>query len=69
MPLTLPTVELDFATFFERIAAVSLLIRMQLVWQVATDDVFAAKMFKAFSATAKLKVAAALLTAESVEVG
>jgi hypothetical protein len=60
--------EVDFASFWERIASISVLIRAQLAYRIATDDVFATRVFKAFSATARLRAIAALMSAESVEV-
>lgn len=59
---------LDFAAFFERIAAVATLIRAQLAYKIAADDQFAQRVFKAHSATARLRAIQKIMEAESLEV-
>lgn len=59
---------LDFAAFFERIAAVATLIRAQLAYKIAADDQFAQRVFHAYSATAKLRAIKNIMEADSLEV-
>ena len=58
----------DFAAFWERIAAVSVLIRAQLADRVATDELFARRNFRAESNTARLRAVSAIMRAESITV-
>lgn len=54
---------------FDAIAVASICQRLQLVYMVLTDETFARRCFKAYSATAQVRVAAALCTAAEIEVG
>ena len=58
----------DFAAFFERLAMASMLIRMQIIYNLAADEMFAVRTFRAHSATARLRAIAAVAAAESVEI-
>jgi peroxiredoxin len=67
----LPELELyapDFGAFFTQACIVMLLTRIHLVYCVAVNDTFAARVFKAYSATAKVKVIGQLASADVVEV-
>ena len=59
---------MDFAAFGDAVAWCSWLVRLQVIFNVATDDLFSAKMFKAYSATARLRVIAKLCNATELEV-
>lgn len=62
------TTDIDFNLFFERVVCAAIATRVQLIYSVATEDTFAARCFKAYSATAKLKVIVALCQVNDVEV-
>lgn len=57
---------IDHGVFWERVAACIVMQRLQMCFDVATDEVFAAHMFRAHSATARLKIVAQLLALKIV---
>jgi hypothetical protein len=59
---------LDFNAFFTQVVIAALLTRVFLIHSVATQETFAARVFKAYSANARLRVVASLCNAEVVEV-
>ena len=58
----------NFAAFFERLAMASMLIRVQVIYNLATDEMFAVRSFRAYSAPARLRAIAAVAVAERLEV-
>jgi hypothetical protein len=58
---------LDFNTFFERITAYLLCQRLQIVFDLASDEIFASKVFGAYSATARLQRIVQVLALRVVE--
>jgi len=66
--LALPTERPDFQRFGENIAWFSWMIRLQIIFSLATDEVFAAKTAKAYSATARLKAVATTCNATELVV-
>lgn len=59
---------IDIPLFFEQIAMAALLVRMQVVYNLATDEMFAMRSFRAHSASARLRAIAAVTLAENLEV-
>ena len=55
---------LDFQRFWEGVGAASLIVRMQVCYQLANDPAWSQRCFKAFSATARLQRIAQVLTGE-----
>ena len=49
-------------SFWERVVMFMLMDRLALVWNLATNEEFAEKTFKAYSATMRLRCIAALLS-------
>ena len=60
--------DLDFSAFFGAIAMASMLIRMQVIYNLATDEMFAVRTFRAYSAPARLRAIAAVAVTEWLEV-
>lgn len=58
----------DFANFWAQVVVGFYLQRLALIQAVAEDEAFAARLFKAFSATARLRTVLRLCTAKVVEV-
>lgn len=52
----------DFNRFFEQVTVYIFCQRLQIVFDIASDEVLAARVFKAFSATARLRVIKAVLS-------
>jgi hypothetical protein len=59
---------IDFNAFFTQVVIAALFTRLSLILGVVKDDTFAARVFKAHSASARLRIVGALCTAEIVEV-
>ncbi len=66
--LTLSTERPDFQRFGENIAWFSWMMRLQIVYSLATNEVFAAKVAQAYSAKARLKAIATTCNAPDLEV-
>jgi hypothetical protein len=66
--LRLPSPAVDFVYFFEQLSVACLLVRMQVMYNLATDELFSARTFRAHSATARLKAVAIVATAENLMV-
>lgn len=64
----IPHEPIDFTRFGECVAWFSWMMRLQLIYSTASDEMFAAKHWKAFSSKRRLAVVAALCNAESLEV-
>ena len=62
------TQAVNFVAFGECVAWWSWMMRIQLIYSTATNDVWAAKHMKAYSATARLRVVAQLCNAEDLKV-
>ena len=58
----------DFVAFFECLAMASMLIRVQVIYNLATDELFAMRTFRAYSASARLRAIAAVAVADWLEV-
>lgn len=56
---------LDFSRFADCVAIVGLYLRLQIIEAIVTDDEFARRVFKAYSATAKNRIVKTLLDPES----
>jgi hypothetical protein len=59
---------IDVGRFFDALAMAALLIRVQVIYNLATDEMFSARSFRAHSASARLRAVAMVATAESMEV-
>jgi hypothetical protein len=59
---------IDFNAFFTQVVIAALLTRVFLIHTVATNETFAARVFKAYSVAARLRVVVSLCNAEIVEV-
>lgn len=57
----------DFSRFWDSIYTAYLAERLTLVYAAVSNDSFARHVFKAYSASAKLRIVAQLCTAEVVE--
>jgi len=55
----------DFSRFADCVAIVGLCLRLQIIEAIVTDDTFARTVFKAYSATAKMRLVKSLLDPES----
>jgi hypothetical protein len=58
-------IAIDFSRFADCVTIAGLCLRLQIIEAIVTDDEFARRVFRAFSATAKLKTVKTLLDPES----
>ncbi len=59
---------IDFEYFFSQVVVVGLLTRLQIINVVANDETFSARVFKAWSAKARLRIVATLTVAPVVDI-
>jgi len=57
----------DHQRFFEQVTVFIFCQRLQIVFDLATDERFAAQVFRAFSATARLRLIAKILALRVVK--
>ena len=58
----------NFALFWERVGVVALFQRLQVAYQVGSDEAFAARCFNATSNTARLKAMCSVLSTVDIQI-